>query len=145
MVEEKQTVFRRAFRRVGVPGALALGALVLAAVGAQSTARAQRVDTAWYRVVNVNQTSGTMARFQRLGEGYTGTFPFMDNFEISIRPQGALINITVADGASRVTSSLSCTMPNAPRRGSLQATRTARDSARIMVDVLCSASEPPVR
>ena len=145
MVERSRVRFAARCRGPGLRGSLAIGALVIAAVGVQSTARAQRVDTVWYRVVNVNQNSGTMPRYQRLGEGYAGTFPFMDDFQISIRPQGGLINITVRDGASRVTSSVSCAAPNAPRRRSMEATRTTQDSARITVDVLCSASEPPVR
>jgi hypothetical protein len=145
MVESKSTALRRALRRASVPGSLALGALLIAAIGIQSTARAQRVDTAWYRVVNVGQSSGTMARFERLGQGYTGTFPFMDNFQISIRPDGQNITLTVADGASRVISALSCTAANAPRRSKLVATRATQGSAQIVVDVQCSATEPPAR
>jgi hypothetical protein len=145
MVASKQGTFRRTLQRASVRVCLAIGALVIAAVGLQSTARAQRVDTVWYRVVNVNRNSGTMPRYQRLGEGYAGTFPFMDNFEISIRPQGGVIKITVRDGASRVGSLVSCTAPNAPRRSVMEATRTTQDSARITLDVLCSASEPPVQ
>lgn len=122
------------------------GAVALAAVfGARSTARAQRGEVAWYRVVNVGATSGTMERFQRVGEGYAGTFPFMDGFQVTIRPDRSTVNVVVTDGASRVTSTVSCAGANAPRRASLLATRTARDSARISIEVVCSAAEPPAR
>jgi hypothetical protein len=132
-------------RRAAVTGAVTLAATLATVIGARSTARAQRGEVAWYRVVNVGATSGTMARFQRVGEGYAGTFPFMDGFEVNIRPDGSTVNVVVTDGPSRVTATVSCAGSNAPRRASLLATRTARDSARISIEVVCSAAEPPAR
>ena len=137
---------RSAWRRAGVPGWLVIGASLLAG-GAfvQSAARAQTAEIAWYRVVNVGLSAGTMERYQPLGEGYAGTFPFMEGFEIRVRPEGDQVSIAVLDGTSVFLSFMSCTRPNAPRRASVVATRSTQGSARIGVDVRCSATEPPVQ
>ena len=145
MTSSTKIALRRASRKAHVPTSLAIGALLIASVGARSTAFAQRPDMAWYRVVNSQGSAGTMPRYQRVGEGYTGTFPFMEGFEIRVRAEGDRVTVGVVDGTSISMSAMSCTRPDAPRRISFIASRSTQGSARIAVDVLCSATEPPVR
>ena len=80
-----------------------------------------------------------------MGVGAAATFPFLEDFEVDVRPNGEAIHIKVRDGQSQVLSVISCTRPNAPRSAMLLANREGDGQPVIMVAVQCSATEPSVR
>jgi hypothetical protein len=132
----------------------AAGAVLVAVVALSAAdARAQDPEVAWYRTVNfgsnpkatVPLTAGTMPAYQRVGEGYSGTFPFRDTLEISVRPKGDVTEVKVVDGTSVVRAVVSCTGAGLPRHTALWSNSTIPDSPVIMIDVVCSAVEPAVR
>lgn len=124
-------------------GALLCGALTAGIGFAVASVRAQSAEVVWYRVVAV--PGHAMERYQRLDQPFSGTISFMEGFEINIRPEGEVATVTISDGASRTTAAISCTRANAPRRVTLQSTRTTPDTPTVVVDLRCSATEPPVR
>lgn len=135
---------KRTFSGLGLVVLLSLG-LGVAASGGWQQAEAQTAEVAWYRVVNEGRSAGTMNRWQRVGEGYAGTFPFLEDFEVDIRPRGPIIEAKVRDGRSRVTTAISCTSDRGPRQAMLRATRDGEGQAVIMVLIQCAATEPTVR
>lgn len=120
-----------------------LGAAALTSVRVPA-AQAQAPEVAWYRVIREGQRAGTMPAWQRVGVGYAGTFAFMENFEVDVRPQpGGIVRTLVHDGASRVETAISCTGDRFPRRSMLRATRDGAGQSTIIVATMCSATQPP--
>lgn len=124
-------------------GSMVLGAHLSDAVQAQPSAPAGEV--VWYRIVNQGRSAGTMARWARVGEGAAATFPFLDNFEVDIRPAGDVVNATVRDGQTQFVTSVSCTRPNAPHRVAVATNRIGDNLPVISLALQCSATEPSVR
>jgi len=124
-------------------------ALGLAAVGAWVASPSsgvveaqQQQRSVWYRIEVRDRTAGTTDGWQRLGEGYAGTFPFMDDFQVTIRPGRGGAAITIRDGRSEVTSAISCTRERAPDKTALVASRRGGDQPPITVGITCSATRP---
>ena len=132
-------------------GALALSALLFGAHALVSDADAQAQDVVWYRVINQGRSAGTMAEWRRLGRGYGGTFPFVDDFEVQIRPEGATAaTVEIRDRGARTRMPVDCTAPRNPRRGALMYRRDGEDRPgddrpTIVVAVACSAERPEAR
>ncbi len=131
--------------RIVVTLALVAGA-AWAIAGTPAPGAAQEANVAWYRIVNQGRSAGTMARWRRVGpQGATHTFPFMEGFEVAVRPSGDTVSAVVHDGRSLVSSTVSCSRPGGPQRAMLLATRDGADQPTIMVLLECSATEPVVR
>jgi hypothetical protein len=111
----------------------------------QSEVSAQPSEVAWYRLVVDGRSAGTMTRWRRVDAGAAATFPFMDDFEVNIRPANGAVNATVRDGQTQFTATISCIQPNAPRRAMLTADRAGDDQPVITVSLQCSATEPAAR
>jgi hypothetical protein len=129
-------------RRMWTIGVLAALVGVLS-WGAVAVTRAQPSEVAWYRIVNEGRSAGTMTSWQRVGAGAASTFPFLDDFEVDIRPRGANVVAAVRDGRSEVSTVINCTQRDAPRHTALRATRTGADQPVVYVALKCSASAPP--
>lgn len=131
-------------RRMWTLGVLAALVGVLA-WGAVTETHAQPPEVAWYRIVNEGRSAGTMTSWQRVGTGAASTFPFLDDFEVDIRPRGANVVAKVRDGRSEVSTVINCTQADAPRHAALRATRSGTDQPVIFVALKCSASAPAVQ
>ncbi|MFT5357801.1 MAG: hypothetical protein ACI9KE_005038 [Polyangiales bacterium] len=134
------------------------GLVVLLAVGlffawTSSNAEAQNRQL-WYRIVNEGRSAGTMAAWRPLTRTVSATFPFVDDFQVTLQRQDDVALVVIADGRSRLTTSVSCA-GEVPDHAILRATRGEVDQARhsasagarqstIAVMVRCAASEPAV-
>lgn len=106
----------------------------------------------WYRIVNEGRSAGTMAAWQPLTRTVSATFPFVDDFQVTLQPQSGLANVVIADGRTRVTTSVSCA-GQVPDHAVLRSTRGEADQAShdatagarqstIVVMVRCATSAP---
>ena len=126
-------------------------ALVLAGQTFPSGADAQAGEVVWYRVVNEGRSAGTMPQWERLRQNYDATFPFIDGFEVQIRPQGTTAAAAaIVDRGARTVSAVNCTAPRYPRRGALMYRRDGTDQPgadrpTIVVALACSATRPEAR
>lgn len=121
--------------------------VVLAALGAMAwsssqPAEAQSGAVAWYRIVNEGRSAGTMTSWRRVGQGAASTFPFLEGFEVNIRPVGDTVEASVHDGQARTSTVISCTSERVPPRAALRATRAGDGQPVIFVMMQCSATEP---
>ncbi|MFT5354013.1 MAG: hypothetical protein ACI9KE_001213 [Polyangiales bacterium] len=131
-------------KRIAVVVALVASSLFLG-FQSQSEVSAQAGEVAWYRIVNQGRSAGTMPRWMRVGQGAAATFPFMDDFEVNIRPSDGLVNATIRDGQTQFMTTISCTRPNAPRRAMTITNRIGDDLPVIMVTLQCSDTQPVAR
>ncbi len=118
----------------------AIGIVVAASFIAR--ARAQATEVAWYNVMIEGSGAPAPGPWRRVGEGYAATYPFVDDFEIDIRPAGDLIRAQIRDGHSRTETAIRCGTGGSPRRALLRTTRDGSDRV-FNVAVMCSATEPP--
>lgn len=141
----------RTLSRIAAGVAIAIAASLLAlAPSSDASAQGQQI---WYRIVNEGRSAGTMARWQPLSRTFSATFPFVDDFQVTLVRQDSVVNALVADGSTRVSTSVSCS-GDLPNRAVLRATRAAADQPRhsstpapdaatIVVMLRCADSEPP--
>ena len=141
----------RTLRVVGAGLAVVFAAGLLAVVAASSDAEAQNRQI-WYRIVNEGRSAGTMASWQPLTRTVSATFPFFDDFQVTLQRQDDVASVLLADGRSRTSTSVGCA-GEVPDHAVLRATRGEADQARhsaaagarqstIVVMVRCAASEP---
>ncbi len=94
-----------------------------------------------------------MDRWQPLTRTVSVTFPFVDDFQVTISPENQIVNALISDGRTRLATTVSCSGDH-PDRATLRATRAAADQPRysstpapdtstIIVMLRCASSEPP--
>lgn len=143
-------MMNRMFKTVGA-GLLVLLAVGLFSAWASSNAEAQNQQI-WYRIVNEGRSAGTMAAWLPLTRTVSATFPFVDDFQVTLQPENGVANVVIADGRSRLTTSVSCA-GELPDHAILRATRGEVDQARhtatagarqstIAVMLRCATSAP---
>ncbi|RZO59279.1 MAG: hypothetical protein EVA89_16625 [Sandaracinaceae bacterium] len=135
---------KRALLGLGIAIVMGVGFGIVAAEGGHG-AEAQAADAVWYRIVNEGRSAGTMAEWRRVGEGAAATIPFMEGFEVNVRPVSGVVHATVHDGQARVSTAISCDSERSPRRAMLRATRAGADQPTVVVALQCSATQPPAR
>ena len=119
---------------------LAVVGVLVVLVGARPQVQAQAAERVWYRIEQVGPGTHPPSAWRLVGEGFAGTYPFVDDFEIDIRPVGGVVRVLVRDGVSRVEIPVSCT-GRGPRSAFLQASRTGGDQT-FRIGLTCSATEP---